>query len=713
MLASATRVYRFGIFELNVTSRQLFRNGREIRIQEQPRRLLEALVERHGELLTRDELREKLWPTETFVEFDDGLNTAIQKIRQVIGDEARNPRFVETVPRRGYRFIAPVQVDGTPQAAPALVDAPPAPSQSVEVTVPPRRIPWIWICLASALAGLAVGLLTARPRLSQAPSTLKLSITPQASVELRPGFRGGSAISPDGRAIVFAASRNGITRLWLRYLDSLDARELPGTEDALLPFWSPDSRSIGFVAGRKLRTLSLAGSPPQDLAAVSRPTRGAWLEDGTILFSPGRGEPLYRIRQTGGSAFLATDPAAGGAYWPAAIQGTDQFVYFSDTLGAVCLGKLGNSRAGRPLFASDSNAVYVPPHLGRHAYLVWMRAATLMAQGFQAGEGRVVGDPAPLAERVGFADQMRFVDLSASSTGALLYGAGNTVMRRAAWLRRDGSLLETVGDPGWMRAVRLSPNGRRAIIEQGIDRALWMLNFDLQLSTRLTLEQELSGWPAWSPDGSQVAYTARRGGGRLRLYRRDWRGGLPEQPLSDSAFDQYMYDWSRDGRYAAFCEMNPQSKIDIWILPMGAGAKPYPLLHTAFNEDSPQFSPDVRRMAYVSDETGRNEVYVAAFPNATAKWQISTQGGSIPRWRSDGKELFYLAADGHLMAVAITTSGSQLQWSAPKALFAMTALGSSYDVAPGGDKVLVLAPTEDFKPNELTVLMNWQMESSH
>jgi len=262
-----------------------------------------------------------------------------------------------------------------------------------------------------------------------------------------------------------------------------------------------------------------------------------------------------------------------------------------------------------------------------------------------------------------------------------------------------------------MRAVRLSPNGRRAVIEQGLGRALWMLDFDLQLSTRFTLEQELSGWPAWSPDGTQVAYTAQRNGGRLRLYRRDSRGGVPEQSLNASAFDLYMYDWSRDGRYAAFCEMNPQTKVDVWILPMDAEAKPYPLLHTAFNEDLPQFSPDVRRIAYVSDETGRNEVYVATFPNATAKWQISTQGGSVPRWRSDGKELFYLAADGQLMAVSVSTQGTQLLWSAPKRLFAMSALGSSYDVAPGGEKILVLAPTEDFKPNELTVLMNWQMEA--
>jgi hypothetical protein len=158
--------------------------------------------------------------------------------------------------------------------------------------------------------------------------------------------------------------------------------------------------------------------------------------------------------------------------------------------------------------------------------------------------------------------------------------------------------------------------------------------------------------------------------------------------------------------------MNRQTKIDVWVLPMESNAKPYPLLHTAFNEDSPQFSPDTRWIAYVSDETGRNEVYVAAFPDATAKWQISTQGGTVPRWSRDGKELFYVAADNHLISVPVAPAGRQFQWSAPRRLFLVPALGASYDVAPGAEKFLVLVPTEDFKPNELTVLMNWQSASS-
>lgn len=704
MLASATRVYRFGIFELNAGTRQLNRNGREARIQDQPCRVLQALLDRHGELVTREDLREKIWPTETFVEFDDGLNTAVQKIRQALGDDARNPRFIETIPRRGYRFIAPVQVDEGPVVSRIVEDPSP-----VVATRTQRSDTRRWSGMAVfAAAGLAAGLLLNRPASSPQPPAMKLTITPPAPIELQPGFRGGSAISPDGKAVVFTASRNGGTQLWLRNLDSLEAKELRGTEGALLPFWSPDSTAVGFVSGRKLRTVDLAGGPAQDLAEVSRPTRGAWFSDGTIIYSPGRGEPLRRVRRSGGEAVAATDPASGGAYWPAAIPGTNRFVYFSDSQGTVNLGSLGDPKQNRQLFHADSNAVYSQSPDGRLGYLVWMRGTVLVAQSFDVKAERLIGDPQPIADHVGFADHARFVDLSSSLTGTLLYGAGNMIPRRAGWVRRDGSFSEAVSDSGWLRGVRLSPDGQRTIIDRGIDRALWMTNLGLGVTTRLTLEHEPSGWPAWSPDGSEVAYSGQRGGRRLALYHRDSRGGSPEQLLAKSEFDLYLYDWSRDGRYVAYCEMNPRTKIDVWILPMGPQSKPYALFNTAFNEDSPQFSPDTSLIAYVSDETGRNEVYVAGFPDTTTKWQISTQGGSMPRWSRNGQELFYVSADNHLISVPAGRSARQLQWSAQRRLFPMPAPSASYDIAPSGDRFLVLKPTEDFRPNELTVLMNWQ-----
>ena len=722
LLSTATKVYRFGTFEFNAASRQLLKKGREMRLQDQPMRLLASMVERPGELLTREELREKVWPTETFVEFDDGLNTAVQKIRQALGDDARNPRFVETVPRRGYRFIAPVQVEESPAHsavngnghAASIELQPPVSSEPVlpARTVARRRTGGLWIGLVSVFAGAALGWWLPNRPTAAVGAPLKLSITPPPGVELRPGYRGGSAIAPDGRTVVFVASRNGKTTLWLRGLDSNDARELPNTDDAQSPFWSPDGRSIGFLAGRRLRTIDLAGGPPQDLAEASRPTRGAWCEDGTILFSPGRGEPLYRVRHSGGKAVPATEPADGGAYWPYAIPGTDQFLYFDDSHQSIALGSLSDIHKHKTLFPADSNAVYTPPHDGQPGLVYWLRGTTLVGQAFNARSGKLSGDSFPVAEGVGFNDHMRFVDLSASRNGILLYGAGDTMKRRLAWLRRDGSVAESVGEPSWLRAVRLSPDGRRAVIEQGLTRTLWVENFDRKVLTRLTYGPQVSGWTAWSPDGHQVAYSA-ESGGRLRLLVRDADGATPERLLADSPNDLYLYDWSRDGRYIAYCETNPKTKIDIWIRPMGGDEKPFPLLQTPFNEDSPRFSPDGRWIAYVSDETGRNEIYVASFPERGGKWQISTGGGVLPRWSSSGRELFYIGLDGNLMSVPLTPGKRQFAWSAPRRVFTMWIPGASYDVASGGDRFLVLLPTDDVKANELTLLLNWRAGVHH
>jgi eukaryotic-like serine/threonine-protein kinase len=728
LLPTATKVYRFGTFEFNAASRQLLKKGREMRLQDQPMRLLASLVERPGELFTREELREKLWPTETFVEFDDGLNTAVQKIRQALGDDARNPRFVETAPRRGYRFIAPVHVEESQLPAPidgnvhpasngyavSIDFQPPAPTEPhpTATAVVPRRIDRLWIGLVSVFAGVVLGWWL--PNRAHAPvaAPLRLSITPPPGVELRPGYRGGSAIAPDGRTVVFVASRNGKTRLWLRGLDSNEARELPDTDDAQNPFWSPDGRSIGFVAGRRLRTIDLAGAPPQDLAEVSRPTRGAWCEDGTILFSAGRGEPLYRVRQSGGKPVPATEAADGGAYWPYAIPGTGQFLYFDEKHQSIALGSLSDIHKHKILFSADSNAVYTSPHDGQPGLLFWLRGTTLVGQAFDPRLGKLSGDSFNVAEGIGFNDHMRLIDLSASRNGILLYGAGDTMKRRLVWLRRDGSVLESVGEPSWLRAVRLSPDGRRAVIEQGLTRTLWVENFDRNVLTRLTYGPRLSGWTAWSPDGQQVAYSAEHDG-RLRLLVRNADGATPERLLADSPNDLYMYDWSRDGRYFAYCETDPKTKIDIWILPAVGDRKPFPLLQTPFNEDSPRFSPDGRWIAYVSDETGRNEIYVASFPERDARWQISTGGGILPRWNGNGSELFYISFNGSLMSVPLSPNHRQFSWSAPQRVFTMWIPGASYDVAPGGDRFLVLLPTDDVKANELTLLLNWRAGVSH
>jgi Tol biopolymer transport system component len=218
--------------------------------------------------------------------------------------------------------------------------------------------------------------------------------------------------------------------------------------------------------------------------------------------------------------------------------------------------------------------------MDNQGYLLWMQGTTLLGQVFDARRAKLSGDPIPVAEGVGFADGWHFVDLSASNSGVLLYGAGNTALSRLTWLRRDGSLLEKVSDPDWFRSLRLSPGGRRAVIERGIGRTLWMMNFERNVLTRTTFEPGLSGWAAWAPDGRQIAYSAERGG-TLSLFRRDSSGATPEERLTTSPFADYMYDWSRDGRYMIYCEVNPQTKLDLWVLPFTGDRKTVSTAHDA------------------------------------------------------------------------------------------------------------------------------------
>ena len=534
---------------------------------------------------------------------------------------------------------------------------------------------------------------------------MRLSITPPEGVELRSGIRGGSAISPDGKSVVFSGSREGKVQLWIRRLDSLESRPLPGTEDGRLPFWSPDGRSIGFQAGGKIRRIDVAGGPPLDLAVATRPTRGAWTESGEILFATGTGGPILRVR-AGGGATAPVTPAVGGALWPYAIPKLNRFLYFDKNSRTLQLSSGKNASAPVSLFAAETGGLFAPPGGGYAGQVLWLKESMLMAQAFDPAAGHLSGDAVAVAEGVGFVDRWRLLDATVSTNGILLYGPGNTVQSRLAWIRRDGTVSEYVSGREWVTAFRLSSDGQRALIEQGIPRALWMFDFSRNLLTRASFEQEWTGWPAWSPDGLEMAYSTEQSG-RMKLFIRNAKSGRTAMPLPGNNYDDFLYDWSRDGRYLIYCEVNPETKLDLWVLPLAGERKPRPFLRTPFNEDWPQFSPDGRWVAYVSDESGRNEVYVASFPDAERKWQISTEGGSMPRWPNSG-ELFYESSGGHIIAVQTRPGTRQFEWTGTRRLFANPMPGRGYDVAPKGDRLLMMTPVDGRRHTELTVIVNWQ-----
>jgi Tol biopolymer transport system component len=516
-------------------------------------------------------------------------------------------------------------------------------------------------------------------------------------------MRGGSAISRDGSTIVFAGTRDGKHQLWMRQLNSGEAKPLAGTEDAILPFWSPDGKSIGFQSAGKIRRIDLAGGSPIDVATATRPTRGAWTDDGFILFATGTGGPIHRVRSTGGSAAAASSASAS---WPHPVSGTSQFLFLNNTSRKIELASPNGPGQPASVLSADTAALYAAPRAGFPGHLLWLKGTTLLAQPFDPANARLSGDAVAVAEGVGFAERSRLLDLSVSDTGVLLYGAGNTTTSRLAWLRRDGGTAEYVGDLDWIRSVRLDATGRRALIERGLPRALWIFDFERSLFTRATFESNWSGWPVWSPDGTEIAYSGERNT-RMNIYARHAKGGRPETKLAGSEFDDFLYDWSRDGRYLIYCEVHPQTKLDLWILPLSGDRSPKPFLKTPFNEDWPQFSPNGRWVAYVSDESGRNEVYVTAFPPAEGKWQISTEGGSMPRWATNN-EIFFESASGSIMAVQTRPGGSQFEWSPPRRLFSHPMPGTPYDVTPRGDRFLMMTPAEGRNRNELTVIINWQ-----
>jgi eukaryotic-like serine/threonine-protein kinase len=727
-------VYRFGSFEVHLASHQLLKAGRVIHLQEQPLRLLMLLLERPGELCAREELRKRLWSNETFVEFDDGLNTAIQKIRQVLGDEARNPRFVETVPRQGYRFIAPVHVDPSsiwlldekkvPVEEARPVEVVPVPAVPAPIIAePPAAIPskpWPPIlrrvlgCLAILVAGLCGGWWISRNTMPvPSPAVLRLTIAPPAGMELRHGIRGGSAISPDGTTAVFAATRDAKHQLWLRRLDSQEIRPLAGTDGGVLPFWSPDGKSIGFQSAGKIRRLDLASGTVFDLATATRPTRGSWTGNGTILFATGSGGPIMRVSADGGNASPVTSDSWGGALWPYAIPGSGRFLFYHNGSRRIQLGVIPDSRNREKdpppppaaILASESGGVFAPAYNGHAPQLLWLKGSTLLSQDFDPERGTLSGDIHAVAEEVGTADRGRIMDLTLSSNGVLLYGAGNSLHSRLGWFRRDGTLIEHVGEASVISSARLSMDGKRALVERGNPRNIWIYDFERSLQTRVTFEPEWSGWPVWSPDSSDIAYSGERDG-QIGLYRRSVRGGLPESKLTGGGFNDFLYDWSPNGSTLIYCEVNPRTKLDLWMLPLNGDGKPRPFLNSAFNEDAAQFSPDGRWVVYVSDESGRNEIYVTRFPSAEGKWQISTDGGSLPRWTASG-EIFYENGSGQIVLVKAKPGSRGFEWSAPRPLFANTSPGRAFSVAPQGDRILMIVPAANRSPNELTVVVHW------
>ena len=529
------------------------------------------------------------------------------------------------------------------------------------------------------------------------------------------------AVSPDGHYLVLAATTSDQrTHLWIRPLGSLAVQKLAGTEEASFPFWSPDSRSIGFFAQGKLKKIDVSGGPPQTLCDAPSGNGGAWSRDGVIVFAPNREAALTRVSATGGPPASVTEldrqRKETAHYWPQFLPDGRHFLYLAlsgqrENRG-IYVRSLDSGEA-RHILRTDARAAYTPP-----GYLLFLQQGTLMAQRFDPDRLSLAGEPVRIAEEVAYNPSNGRDTFTVSENGVLAYrtgGVGGLPASELVWFDRAGKRIGTADGAGLYMRPALSPDGKRVAVQRrdpqtGADD-IWLVDLARSTVSRLTFGSFNQTHPVWSPDGGRIVFASDRDG-TSNLYQKISSGAGSEERLLASDTAKFSTDWSPDGRFIAYENQDPKTGTDLWVLPLFGDRKPIPFLRTEFNEGLGQFSPDVRWMAYSSDESGRREVYVQAFPTPSDKWQISTAGGSYPRWRRDGKEIFYIGADRKLMAVAIQAD-STLQAGQPQALFEPRVFGApviNYTVSADGQRFLVNTPAEGSNSAPVTVVLNWTSE---
>jgi Tol biopolymer transport system component len=476
------------------------------------------------------------------------------------------------------------------------------------------------------------------------------------------------ALSPDGSRIVFGArAKDGKTQLWLRRLDSPIAQPLPGTESAEFPFWSPDSKWVGFGQEARLKKIDTSGGPPITVADLgARFWGGTWSPDGVILLSlQGSRMPLWRVAAAGGTPVpvipLEKGKESSSYRHPWFLPDGRHFLYTNlDRDTSVRVGSVDEpTKLGKLVAQAQSNAVYAEGHL------LYLRENTLMAQPFDAARLQITGEAAPLAQGVPAVTQpSRAAAFTVATSGLLVYESGGvTEQSRLAWKDRQGKILGHLGEPtGRIELISLSPDGMRAsaeILDRSGNRDIWIYDTVRGISTRLTFDPAVDTWPVWSPDGRLIYFTSNRRG-QYDLYRKAADGSGEEQLVLADSESKTPKSLSPDGKLLFF---SSRAKIgtDLWLLPLdpainGPKQEPRPFLQSPFVKDNARFSPDGRWVAYDSNESGQYQVYVVAFPGPGGKRQISTTQSRFPRWRRDGRELFYRTADGELMATEMSVT---------------------------------------------------------
>jgi serine/threonine protein kinase/Tol biopolymer transport system component len=574
-----------------------------------------------------------------------------------------------------------------------------------------KHLPWIvaGVLFIALLAALPFVISSLRRAPVETPVT-RLSVLPPEKSTLTT-----VTVSPDGRRLAFIATdATGKRLLWVRPLDALVAQPLAGTDDAIQPFWSPDSRFIGFFAGGKLKKIEVMGGPPSTLCNALNGRGGAWNRDDVIIFAPDNRSGLSRVSAAGGEpspvTTLDSSRQESTHRFPQFLPDGRHFLYFARSIqhenSAIYVSSLDQPPAKR-IISTDTNVAYAPP-----GYLLFTRDTALMAQAFDVASLGLTGAPFPVAEHVGRLRSNNEAYFSVSETGALVYQSGGTVKSQLVWIDRSGKQLGAPGPPGEYSFPALSPDEKRVAMDRDDPQTgtfdIWLLDLARGIPSRFTFDPANDVYPVWSPDGSHIVFGSNRDGA-YGLYQKSSSGAGSEEAISKPSERGYPTDWSLDGRFILYTQTGPDTLWDLWVIPLFGDRQPIPFLQTKFDETNGVFSPDGKWIAYESDDSGTSQVWVQSFP-AGSKWQVSNEGGGEPRFRRDGKELFYLAANGKLMAVEVKANTSGLEFSAPKPLFD-THSQNRYSVTADGQRFLINKPVEESASAPITVILNWTAEA--
>ena len=643
-----------------------------------------------------------------------GINPAVERVVNHCLEKSPEERFNSA---RDLAFALEALSGSTAisnQTA-AVLALPPARSRARE-----------WLPWAVAAAGvLLAGVVFVVPYFRRAPAAdereaLRFSIPlPEKALTLGP-----PQISPDGSRLVYRLNtEDGKELLWVRPLGSLDARPLAGTDGAVQPFWSPDNRSIAFFASRKLKRVDLSGGTPQTLCDAPAAVSGSWSRDGVIIFSRGVAEGLYRVPAAGGAPVRITEVDGSRNElehtWPYFLPDGRHFLYLARNAqpenSAIYLGWL-DSKETKRLLQAHSSAAYAPP-----GYLLFVREQTLMAQGFDADRLEPKGEAFPVAEQALRNPVNGRAMFSVSENGVLALRTGGLALSQLIWYDRAGRQLGIVTPTGNYNAPSLSPDEKRVAVSrvdfQTISASdIWLIDLARGAQIRFTTDLAGDTFPAWSPGGDRIAFVSTRGG-LTSIYQKASGGTGAEEALVTSGELKYNPDWSPDGRFILYAQLNPTTNVDLLLLPLSGERKPEPFLQTNFIEAQGRFSPDGRWVAYVSNETGQFEVYVQGFPAAGGKVPVSTGGGSQPQWRADGRELYYYTPDRKLMGVEVSGEGLTFKVGAARPLFAIRVGGAGvdrgfpgngyYTPARDGKRFFVAGSPEVPEPQQITVVLNW------